>query len=308
MILDAVVQIVAERGVARASVGAVIARAKVSRPTFYEHFEGLEDALIAVMDRGMQRATPLIVQGFAGTDSWQDGMRCALGAILAFCDSEPALVRVCLMEAQAAGPRVRGHRERILKAFRALVVERIESEVSPVSQLAPEGVLASVVGIVGARLIAPEPQPLIELLGPLMGIIVGPFMDEAQVASEIAKGDELAQQILAERAQLPAPGTDELELADVEIPAMLRNARAQRARMCVRYLAAQGRKGISPSNREIAAGIGIANEGQISKLLIRLERGAVVSKFSHGVGRPNAWRLTPYGEELAAHFEHRESS
>jgi hypothetical protein len=251
----------------------------------------------------------LIAQAFADEERWQDGILSALASLLTFLDSEPLLARVCFVESVAAGSRALARREQIVAAMRSMIVEywtaRGKQAPEPV---AAAGLMASLLGLIQTHLVTAEPGPLIELLGPLMGIIVGPFMDEAQVASEIAKGDELAQQILAERAQLPAPGTDELELADVEIPAMLRNARAQRARMCVRYLAAQGRKGISPSNREIAAGIGIANEGQISKLLIRLERGAVVSKFSHGVGRPNAWRLTPYGEELAAHFEHRESS
>jgi hypothetical protein len=71
----------------------------------------------------------------------------------------------------------------------------------------------------------------------------------------------------------------------------------------MRYLAEQGRRGLTPSNRQIATGIGITHKEQISRLLIRLEGFGIVSKFSHGASRPNAWRLTPYGQETADHFE-----
>jgi AcrR family transcriptional regulator len=304
-ILDAVVTVVAERGLAGTSIGSVCARAKVSRRTFYECFGGLDDALVAVLDEALARATPLLGRALASQDSWQSAMRSALAAMLELFDAEPALARVCLVEALAAPPAVRAHRERILQAFSALVLSRIESEVSHPSPLAAEAAYASVIGIVNARLIGSEPRPLIELLGPLMGIIVGPFMDEAEVAREIELGNELARKIQARRARslsLPPDGPGP-ERSTAEVPALLRNSKAKRGRLCLVYLAEQGRRGLSPSNREIAAAAGIAHKGQISKLLARLEGAGMISKISHGTGRANAWKLTPYGQEIAAHFE-----
>jgi hypothetical protein len=139
------------------------------------------------------------------------------------------------------------------------------------------------------------------------------FSDD-QVAREIERGEQLAREMLASRTSLdrgarPAvPSQDRLELdpADVEIPALLRNAKATRARLCVRYLAERGALGLTPSNREIATAVGIAHKGQVSKLLARLESYAIVGKISHGAGRPNAWWLTPYGQEIAIHFEFHE--
>ena len=311
-ILSAAVAVVAERGFAGASVGLVCERAGVSRRTFYERFAGLDECLVAVLDGALARAAPLVVEAFdhlTPTHPWQDGMRHALAEMLAFFDEEPALARVCLLELGTASPAVREHRERILGAFAALVVQRIGSEVSHASPLAVEGTYASVVGIVNARLTGSEQRPLLELLGPLMGVIVGPFMGEAQVVEEIDRGNELAAKIQAERgAQRHSTREDGADRgpADVELPALLRNSR--RARQCVRYLAERGRRGgHGPSNSEVAAAVGIANKGQISALLGRLEERGVISKFSHGAGRPNEWRLTPYGAEIAAYFELREN-
>jgi AcrR family transcriptional regulator len=313
-ILNATVQVVAERGFAGASVGLVCERAKVSRRTFYERFDDLDECLVAVLDGALAHATPLVVEAFdhlMPTHPWQEGMRHALAQMLAFFDEEPGLTRVCLLELGTATPLVRAHRERILAAFAALVMQRIGSEVSHASPLAAEGTYASVVGIVNARLVGSGQPPLLELVGPLMGVIVGPFMDEAQVAREIERGEEIAAQIQAERAQRDArpqpPSGIGDEPAAVEIPALLRNPRAARARLCVRYLAEQGKQGLSPSNWQIAAAVGIAHQGQVSKLLAGLESCGLLVKESYGPGRPNAWRLTPHGRDVAAHFELREN-
>jgi DNA-binding MarR family transcriptional regulator len=54
------------------------------------------------------------------------------------------------------------------------------------------------------------------------------------------------------------------------------------------------------SNREIAEGSGIADQGQISKLLNRLARLELVENTGDGQekGAANAWHLTPRGEAV----------
>jgi len=54
------------------------------------------------------------------------------------------------------------------------------------------------------------------------------------------------------------------------------------------------------NNRTVAALAGIIDQGQISKLLRRLERiGLIENVGSVGPGDPNSWRLTAYGETVA---------
>jgi AcrR family transcriptional regulator/DNA-binding MarR family transcriptional regulator len=54
----------------------------------------------------------------------------------------------------------------------------------------------------------------------------------------------------------------------------------------------------NPSNRMLAQAAGVKDEGQISKLLARLEsHGLLQNTGSHATGG-NAWQLTPRGEEL----------
>ena len=56
------------------------------------------------------------------------------------------------------------------------------------------------------------------------------------------------------------------------------------------------------NNREIAEAAGVSDEGQISKLLARLERQAVIENVGVGParGEPNAWLLTSSGRRALA--------
>jgi len=299
LILEAVVEVVAEHGVTDASVELVLARTGASRRTFYACFEDLDECLVAVLDGALARAAPLIAGAFGDsvpTYPWWEGMRAALAAMFVFFEAEPELARVCLVEVQAAGPRVRGHRERIFEAFRALVVERIESEVSHASPLAAEGLLASVVGIVNARMLAGEQRPLVELLGPVMGIIVGPFMDEAGVEREIERGNELARELLAERGEeglpesglsrcsagevqalaLPLdPGSDEVSAEDVRagVVARLRARREELVQAIFTRIRAGALARSDDEDAEYVAGLRATVEAAVEYVLEGIERG-----------------------------------
>jgi AcrR family transcriptional regulator/DNA-binding MarR family transcriptional regulator len=54
----------------------------------------------------------------------------------------------------------------------------------------------------------------------------------------------------------------------------------------------------NPSNRELAQAAGVKDEGQISKLLRRLEDHGLLQNTRRSAGLGNAWQLTPRGEEV----------
>jgi DNA-binding MarR family transcriptional regulator len=63
-----------------------------------------------------------------------------------------------------------------------------------------------------------------------------------------------------------------------------------------------GGRGSNPSNRQVAEHAGVTDQGQISKLLSRLERLGLAENTGGGQakGAPNAWRLTSKGRQLAS--------
>lgn len=56
--------------------------------------------------------------------------------------------------------------------------------------------------------------------------------------------------------------------------------------------------GVDPTNREIAEAAGVKDEGQISRLLARLERHGLLQNAGGPTKGGNAWRFTPRGEQI----------
>jgi AcrR family transcriptional regulator len=321
-IIAAMVEVVAERGYAAASVEVVTARAGVSRRTFYRCFESREACFLEIIDLGQRRTVELLLEAFDAEETWQDGLRGALASLLVWLDSEPLLTRVWLVESLAAGAWALEQRERNLQALRKLIVSSWpESEKWSSPPLAAEGVIASVLGIAHAHIVSGRPEPLIGLLGPLMGVVVRPYVSSRAAAREIKRGEELALEIQAGRHPLGVgrrgasedaaggPGQQHGRASDprcsgsgVVLPAGLQNPSAHRARQCLLFLADHP----GASNREVAAGVGVRHASQISRLLSGLLTQGLVGKRSEGVGRPNVWWLTPHGEQAARALRERQ--
>ena len=290
-------EVVTERGFAAASTGVVSERARVSRRTFEELFAGPEECLTAIFDIGRERSVELVIEAFSAEDTWQDGVRAALASLMVFLDSEPLLARVWLVESLAAGAWALEYRRRSLLALRDLIVSSWPAyEGWSPPPLVAEGVIAAVLGIMHEHIVSEESGPLIELLGPLMGTVARHYMSQRAVEHEIERAGEFARKIRAGEhpGQLGSFAQRQSAWSGTAVPTTLSNPNAHRARRCLPFLAGHP----DASNREIATGIGVVHQSQISKLLGDLHREGLVVKHAGGAGKRNAWRLTPRGQEI----------
>jgi AcrR family transcriptional regulator len=292
-VIAAMAEVVAERSFAGVSVTSVAARAKVSPRTFYELFDGLQDCFLAVIDAETDRASRLMTAAFEQESCWRDGLRSALTSLLVLLDSEPALARLWLVEMLSAGSWALERRERNLSRLTALIGSAwaLPDGWEP-PPLAAESVTASVVGVLHAHALRDSGQPHVSLLGPLMGVIVRPYLPRREVVAEIERGRALAAEILAGSRAWPLEAHAG---APLEIPRVLADPGAHRARRCLLYIA----ENPGASNRTIATAIGVFHQGQISTLLARLAGLGLLAKEPGRPGRPNAWRLADPGERVA---------
>jgi AcrR family transcriptional regulator len=293
-ILDAMVRVVYERGYVGASVGAVSAKARMSRQTFYDEFAGREECFLAVLDEGMRHASMLISEAFDREQgSWVDGVRGALASLLTFFDSEPAYGYVLLVEATSAGPRARELRERHIVELTALIEERAgEPAGGHAHSHVTAGVMASLLGVLHTHLVTARQQPLIVLLGPLMGLVTAPYLDQRAMARAIGQGEATAGDLLARHTSEHAQSS--LAGGVAEVPGLLLHSRAHRARACISYVAQHP----GASNRQVADAVGISGRTQISALLARLHRAGLIRKHPTRPGGANAWTLTPHGHQI----------
>jgi AcrR family transcriptional regulator len=292
-LLAGAVAAVAELGYEHATVGQITARARVSRRTFYEMFAGREECLVAVLDDVVGRVQhELRAAGLEGL-SWRERIRAGLLVILAFLDREPVLARVCVVESSRGSGLVQERREMVL----AQLVTAIEKDHPQGSRgegcgaLTAEGLVGAALAIVQARLWQNPGKPLTGLVSELTGMIVLPYLGPAAARRERERAMP-RQASLASQAARPSGGEDPLNGVPMRI-----TYRTARVLTGVEELV---RAGEAPSNRQVADYAGIHDPGQISKLLRRLEHLGLLANDgqSRVSGEPNAWRLTPQGEQV----------
>jgi AcrR family transcriptional regulator/DNA-binding MarR family transcriptional regulator len=285
--LAAAAEAVAARGYAELTVTRVIARARVSRKTFYAVFADREDCFLAVLRREVDRAAVVAREAYAREGCWRDGVRAALARLLALMDAERGLARLCIVESPGAGPRVLAYRAGVLEQLAAVIDRGREAggRGAP-SELTAEGLVGGVFAVVHARLLADRDEPLQSLLGSLMSMIVLPYLGARAAHAELTGG---AHEIRRQSA-MPAVRRREDPLAGLKL------------RLTYRTLTVLGviRERPGASNREIAERAGILDQGQISKLLARLARLGLLTNRGPGQrrGAANAWHLTARGGEV----------
>jgi AcrR family transcriptional regulator len=286
--LAAAVEAVEEVGYARMTVAQVIGRAKVSRKTFYDVFADREDCFVAAFDQAVAHGRAVVSEAYARESGWLEGIRSGLARLLMLLDDEPAVAKVCVVEALGAGPKVLEHRARVLEQA-AAAIDRGRSLADTGSELpevTAEGVVGAIFAVLHTRLLEAGGQPLTDLRGPLMSMIVLPYLG-AQAAS----------------AELRRPGLDprrdRLQSAPRRSKDPLDGLNMRLTHRTVRVLMVIAEHP-GASNREIAEGSGIADQGQISKLLTRLARLELVENTGDGQekGASNAWHLTARGQQV----------
>jgi AcrR family transcriptional regulator/predicted transcriptional regulator len=290
--LAATVEAVEEVGYARLTVAQVIGRAKVSRKTFYDVFDDREDCFLAAFDETIARFQVGAIEAFERESNWRDAMRAGLVALLAALGAEPGLARLCIVETLGAGPKVLARRREVLEQLQKVVDQGRKAAGSRGAQptrepadITAEGVVGAVFAVLHTRLLAGGRKPLTDLVGPLMSIIMLPYLGARVASNELTRP---APKIPKLGKTHPPIRHDPLEGLDMRL-----------TYRTVRVLTVIGEQP-GASNREVAEGSGIADQGQISKLLTRLERLQLIHNTGEGQlkGGSNAWYLTERGVEV----------
>jgi AcrR family transcriptional regulator len=310
-ILAAITELVREQGVGGITVAHIVGRSGVSRRTFYDLFTDRDDCLLAAFEQALGRAAAVVLPAYAGTgsvvgraaaratvarangsaDPWEARIRDGLAALLGFLDEDPASGGLLVVDALAA--------ERPVLERRARVVETLIDAVNQggarphggpgrrPKRIVAEGTVGAVLAIVHSRLSGRDPKPLVGLLNQLMGMIVLPYRGEEAAERELGRPAPKPRK----RPQ-PAPA-DPLRELDMRL-----TYRTVRVLLAIAELS--NNRGQGPSNRRVSEAADVADQGQISKLLARLQHLGLIENAGAGParGEPNVWRLTQKGQEI----------
>ena len=180
----AAVRAVEELGYSQATVAHITRRARVSRRTFYELFANREECLLAALESVVDRIRREIAAAGLEGLVWRERVRGGLWVILSFFDREPVLARVCVVQALRGSQTVLERREEILaelpRSWRVGARRAAAAASGPPHRGGPGGRRLALV----YRVCWGDSESLTELLSPLMGMIVRPYLGPARPQGE----------------------------------------------------------------------------------------------------------------------------
>ena len=310
-VASAVFELAAARGAANVTASDVVSHAGVSRRTFYELYSGVEECLLAALEHALACARASLREAHDPSAPWLVQIRAGLAASLFFLEDQPTIGRFLVVDAPCAGPVALRRRAQALDRIVATIDRGREQGRSPatLSRMTAEGLAGGALSIVHTRMLAPDgraealgregraealgraessspdgrAESLADLYPPLVSMIVLPYLGPAAARRELQRA--LPPR---ERAAPRFGGAEGLS----KLPMRL-------TYRTMRVLAAIDQQP-GASNRKVGEAAGIHDQGQVSKLLRRLQGLRLIE--NQGAldvrGGANAWVLTEGGREI----------
>lgn len=179
-IMDAIAELTAEQGYDSTKIGDIVRRAGVARKTLYDNFEGKEEVFLAAFDASLDEVIGRVEEECAKVEGgWEERVQAGLAAFLRYVAEQPALARMCMIEALSATPAATERYEAAVQRF----VELTKRTVPHIEQL-PDTIEETLVGgvawIIYQQLRRNEAEKAEELLPELSEFMLAPFLSAAE--------------------------------------------------------------------------------------------------------------------------------
>lgn len=179
-IVDAVAELAAKRGYENLSIPAIAGLAGVSHQTFYEHFEGKQDAFLSAMRVGVGTSVRRCEQAYAANrQPWPIAFGLAMHAFLHGIAAEPDYASVGFVEVLAAGPDALDLRDESTRAFATFVEGGFSSASAAgrrVPPIATEAISGGIWQVVHLEVAAGRARELPLLAPMLIYVALAPFV------------------------------------------------------------------------------------------------------------------------------------
>jgi AcrR family transcriptional regulator len=174
-IMDAIAELTAEQGYDATKIGDIVRQAGVARKTLYDNFEGKEEVFLAAFDAAVDEAMQRIEADCAAVDGgWEERVQAGLASFLGYVAENPALARMCMIEALSATPAATQRYEDAMQRFVELTRRTF-----PTDDTLPETIEETLVGgvawIVYQQIRRDEAKQAEDLLPELSEFMLAPF-------------------------------------------------------------------------------------------------------------------------------------
>ncbi|TFW03243.1 TetR/AcrR family transcriptional regulator [Oxalobacteraceae bacterium OM1] len=148
-LLEGMARAVAEKGYADVTIADIVREAAVSRRTFYEHFSGKQECLIALYTAASRGTLDVLRAALDPALAWNVQVEKSIGAYFACLARNPPLLRTLFVEILGLGPVGLAARRRINEQIATFIGDIVNSDPrrAGTRPLTPELAMAIVGGI-----------------------------------------------------------------------------------------------------------------------------------------------------------------
>ena len=183
-IMDALAELSAERGYEATKISDIVRRAGVARKTLYDNFEGKEQVFLAAFDAARDEALERVEVSCAEAgEGWREKVEAGLGAFLGYVAEQPALARMCMVEALSATPATIERYEDAKQQLVEMAGKRMPRG-ARLPQTIDETLVGGVTWIVYKKIRQGEAERAEELLPELSEFMLAPVIESRPVGAE----------------------------------------------------------------------------------------------------------------------------
>jgi AcrR family transcriptional regulator len=185
LLFGAVARAVAAKGYGKMSVDDVVATSRMSRVTFYKHFGGKEECLLAAFDAVEALLASRLSEAVREEDSVVGRARAALSAVIEFFAAEPEAAYLATIGVRAAGAvGEQRYQKAIERLVRAVVAsERLDPEAAAMAPL----VIGAVARTIAAEVAAGRGEMLEQRLPELLFVALMPQLGAKSAEAEMRR-------------------------------------------------------------------------------------------------------------------------
>jgi len=173
-----------EKGYAAVSVADVLAKAGVSRRTFYQLFADKEDCFLAAYEESAGRLAAAVAAAYADDERpWPERVARGVEMALDFLAADPPRASLLLVEVLGAGPRALDRRERVLASLAVMFADAPVDD--PTRQLLTEAVVGGLYELAYARVVKGEARALRSAKRDFLYVALVPFLGHEGASAHV---------------------------------------------------------------------------------------------------------------------------
>ena len=213
-IVEALIEVAAERGYGETTIELVLERAGVDRAAFDRHFRGKYDCFLTAWQELNDECLETMVRAYESCEEWPDRLRAVAYQVIEGLRHDPCRASFGV-EVLAAGDAARARRDMTMRVIASLIDAGRQEMEDPeaVPHSTAEALAGSAYGQIYSRVVRGDVEELPELVPQLMSAAVMPYLGieaaMAELTRDSAGGERYGRGVARKRTDKPSKGADE---------------------------------------------------------------------------------------------------